>query len=158
MALEIERKFLVDGDFRKEAFLSVRMKQGYICTLPDRTVRVRIAGDTAFLTIKGPSDASGLSHFEWEKEISVAEADELFALAGPGIIDKTRYYVHNSDGVHTWEVDEFHSDNEGLIVAEIELSSPEDTFCKPSWLGTEVTGDHKYSNSSLSKNPFRNWR
>ena len=157
MALEIERKFLVKGEFRQDAFSSTGMKQGYICSAHGRTVRVRIAGERAYLTIKGPSDESGLSRFEWEKEIGVEEAEELFLLAGPGIIEKTRHYIHAGDGIHTWEVDEFHGENEGLVVAEIELRTPEDTFQKPSWLGEEVTGDHRYSNSSLSRNPYRSW-
>lgn len=154
--IEIERKFLVKGDFKSEAYEKVRICQGYLCTT-GRTVRVRTWGATAFLTIKGPSDAAGLSRFEWEKEIPVEDALQLLKIAEPGIIDKTRYLIKNSDGIHTWEVDEFHGDNEGLIVAEVELGSEDEKFAKPEWLGEEVTGDRRYYNSHLTKNPFKNW-
>lgn len=158
MAVEIERKFLVAGDgYKAEAFGAVRMAQGYLCSASGRTVRVRIAGDRGFLTIKGPSDPAGLSRFEWEKEISAPEAEALLKIAEPGVIDKTRHLVHNSDGVHTWEVDEFHGDNAGLVIAEIELGAEEEDFGRPAWLGAEVTGDRRYYNSSLTNNPYRNW-
>ena len=158
MALEIERKFLVRGDaFKGDAYESVRIVQGYLSSASGRTVRVRIAGSGAFLTIKGPSDAAGLSRFEWEKEIAVPEAEALLRIAEPGVIDKTRYLVRNSDGIHTWEVDEFHGDNAGLVVAEIELSRENEPFDRPSWLGSEVTGDKRYYNSHLTKNPYRTW-
>ena len=151
MAKEIERKFLVEGDFIPEAFDATRIIQGYISSDPERTVRVRIRGGRGFITIKGAGDASGVSRFEWEKEIPEDEARSLLELAEPGIIDKTRYLVKNTDGIHTWEVDVFHGRNEGLIVAEIELSRPDEPFDRPSWLGEEVTGDPRYYNSSLSK-------
>ncbi|MDO5442201.1 MAG: CYTH domain-containing protein, partial [Bacteroidia bacterium] len=128
MAQEIERKFLVKGDYKSGAFMSVRITQGYLCSAPERTVRVRIKGDRGFITIKGEGNASGTSRFEWEKEISVDEAVSLLELAEPGVIDKTRSLVKNSDGIHLWEVDEFHGDNEGLVVAEIELSNEDDPF------------------------------
>ncbi len=155
MAQEIERKFLVRGDFRRDASQSVRIRQGYLCSVPERTVRVRIRGDKAYITVKGLGNATGVSRFEWEKEISVADAEELLKLCEPGMIDKTRYLVNA--GAHTYEVDEFHGDNEGLVVAEIELNSENEEFFRPDWLGREVTGDRRYYNSSLSGNPYRNW-
>lgn len=130
--------------------------QGYLSHRP--TVRVRIAGDTAYLTIKGPVSVSGMSRFEWEKEIGVYEAKALLQLAEPGLIDKTRYLVKNSDGKHTWEVDEFHGDNEGLVMAEIELDHENDSFDKPEWVGEEVTGDPRYYNSALKNRPYKTWK
>jgi len=158
MSQEIERKFLVRGEFRDEAVRSVRMAQGYLCPGSGKTVRVRIAGEKAYLTIKGPSYDGGLSRFEWEKEISIEDARALLTLAEDSIIDKTRYYIPSDDGRHTWEVDEFYGDNEGLVVAEIELLSAVDTFPKPSWLGEEVTGDRRYYNAQLTRNPYKNWK
>lgn len=157
MAQETERKFLVGGDYKSEAFKSVRITQGYLCSAPERTVRVRIKGEKGFITVKGAGNASGVSRFEWEKEIPADEAAELLRLAEPGVIDKTRWLVKNSDGVHVWEVDEFHGDNEGLTLAEIELQNEDDPFDKPSWLGEEVTGDLKYYNSALARRPFKDW-
>lgn len=152
MAKEIERKFLVSGDFKQEACDSFRLVQGYISTDPDRTVRVRIKGEQGFLTIKGQSSEDGLSRFEWEKEIPVSEALELMNLCVSGVIDKTRYLVPY--GGHTYEVDVFHGANEGLVLAEIELADEQEMFEKPSWLGEEVTGDVRYYNSMLSLQPF----
>jgi CYTH domain-containing protein len=152
MAKEIERKFLVSGEFRQDSPESYRIMQGYICSDPDRTVRVRVRGDKGFLTIKGRSSEDGLSRYEWEKEIPVSEAFELMALCGSGVIDKTRYLV--PFGKHTYEVDVFHGANEGLVLAEIELSDEQEAFDKPSWLGEEVTGDVRYYNSMLSLHPF----
>lgn len=152
MAKEIERKFLVSGEFRQDSPESYRIMQGYICSDPDRTVRVRVRGDKGFLTIKGRGSEDGLSRFEWEKEIPVTEAVELMALCGSGVIDKTRYLV--PFGKHTYEVDVFHGANEGLVLAEIELSDEQEAFEKPSWLGEEVTGDVRYYNSMLSLHPF----
>lgn len=157
MAQEIERKFLVVGDFKPEVFRSYRISQGYICRTPGRTVRVRVRDDQGFLTIKGPSFDGGLSRFEWEKEIPAGEAEELLALAEPVVIEKTRHLVHNTDGVHTWEVDEFDGANAGLVIAEIELGAPDEPFDRPSWLGPEVTGDRRYYNSFLSHHPFTSW-
>jgi len=157
MALEIERKFLVRGEYKTEAFGSLRITQGYLCSEPERTVRVRIMGEKGFITIKGAGNASGVCRFEWEKEISVEEVEALMELAEPGVIDKTRWLVRNSDGVHTWEIDEFHGDNEGLVVAEIELNDEDEPFDKPEWLGEEVTGDARYYTSALSRNPYKNW-
>ena len=158
MALEIERKFLVQGEFKKLARESVHIAQGYLSSASGRTVRVRLRGDRGFLTVKGPSKDGGLSRFEWETEIPASDARALLELCEPGVIDKTRWLVPAGDGRHTWEVDEFHLDNEGLIVAEIELSSPDDFFERPGWLGDEVTGDRRYYNSMLTHNPYKNWK
>ncbi len=156
MAQEIERKFLVLNDaFRRESCCSFRIVQGYLSSDPERTVRVRIKGDLAYLTVKGASGASGISRFEWEKEISVEEAEELMLICESGIIEKVRYEIKL--GQHTFEVDEFTGTNTGLVVAEIELQQEDETFSKPDWLGDEVTGLVKYYNSSLSRNPFANW-
>lgn len=156
MALtEIERKFLVSGDFKSEVFNSERIMQGYLCSGTGRTVRVRVRGERGYLTIKGP--AKGLTRFEWEKEIPVEEAKQLMELCEPGAIDKIRHLVRASDG-HIWEVDEFFGDNAGLVEAEIELDSEEEGFVKPAWVGEEVTGDRRYYNSSLTKNPYKNWK
>ena len=157
MLQEIERKFLVNGDFKSEAFKQTRIVQGYLNSSPERTVRVRIKGDKGFITVKGIGSADGVARFEWEKEIPVEEAQALLKLAEPGVIDKTRYLVKSADGLHTWEVDEFHGDNEGLTMAEIELSSIDEAFDKPSWLGEEVTGDPRYYNSSLKNHPYKDW-
>lgn len=156
MAQEIERKFLVDGDFRSEAFKAVRITQGYLSSVPERTVRVRVKDDKGYITVKGVGDESGVSRFEWEKEIPVDDARELLRICEPGVIDKTRYLV--KVGIHTFEVDEFYGDNEGLTVAEVELSDPNEAFGKPSWLGEEVTGDKRYYNSFLSRHPYITWR
>tara|TARA_B110000211_G_C13832932_1_gene444347 strand:+ start:95 stop:568 length:474 start_codon:yes stop_codon:yes gene_type:complete len=156
MSLEIERKFLVkNDDFKKEFYQKKQLKQGYLNSDKNRTVRVRIADNTAFLTIKGKSNSTGTTRFEWEKEIDKKEAEKLLFLCEPSIIDKTRFYVKSEN--HIFEVDEFYGDNEGLIVAEIELNSENELFKKPSWLAAEVTGDKKYYNSSLSKIPFKKW-
>lgn len=154
--IEIERKFLVVSDtYKKEAFSKKRIIQGYLSSNPERTVRVRIKENKAYLTIKGSSNASGMSRFEWEKEIAVAEAKNLLLLCEKGVIDKTRFEV--KVGNHTYEVDEFYGENEGLEMAEIELQSETELFEKPEWLGEEVTNDKRYYNSYLSKNPFKNW-
>ncbi|POY39788.1 adenylate cyclase [Flavobacterium alvei] len=156
MMLEIERKFLVTSEaYKKEAFTQNRIAQGYLSSIPERTVRVRIKGEKGFLTIKGASNKSGLSRFEWEKEIPVDEAKELLKLCEKGVIDKTRFEV--KIGKHVFEVDEFYGENEGLIMAEIELNSESEIFEKPSWLGKEVTNDNRYYNSYLSQNSFKKW-
>ena len=155
MAQEIERKFLVAGDFKPYANKATRITQGYLSSVPERTVRVRVKGEKGFITIKGIGSASGASRFEWEKEIPVAEVQDLLQICEPGVIDKTRYLVEAGD--HTYEVDEFYGDNEGLVVAEVELAAEDETFVKPEWLGEEVTGDVKYYNSMLMKNPYKNW-
>lgn len=155
MAQEIERKFLVKGDFKSSSLKQTRITQGYLSSVPERTVRVRVKGDKGFITIKGIGNESGASRYEWEKEIPANEVNELLKICEPGVIDKTRFLVEA--GVHTFEVDEFYGDNDGLVVAEVELSSEDEKFDKPSWLGEEVTGDVKYFNSMLMKNPFKNW-
>ncbi|MGY0217666.1 CYTH domain-containing protein [Endozoicomonadaceae bacterium StTr2] len=155
MAQEIERKFLVKRDFKSEAHSELRIVQGYLNSDPERTVRVRIKGDKGFLTVKGISNATGTSRYEWEREISVDEAGELLLLCESGTIDKTRYLV--TYGKHVFEVDEFYGDNDGLLIAEVELGSETEHFEKPEWLGEEVTGDNRYYNSALKKNPYKFW-
>ncbi|MDC1465051.1 CYTH domain-containing protein [Polaribacter sp.] len=156
MSLEIERKFLVKNlDFKLESFEKKYIKQGYLNTDKNRTVRIRVSNTKAFITIKGKSNKMGTTRFEWEKEIALSEAEELLLLCEPSIIEKHRYFIKK--GIHTFEVDEFLGDNLGLIVAEIELNFENETFDKPNWLAKEVTGTVKYYNSSISKLPFKNW-
>ncbi|MEW5676671.1 CYTH domain-containing protein [Flavobacterium enshiense] len=153
---EIERKFLVvSDDFIREAHKQNRIVQGYLNSDPERTVRIRIKGNQGFLTIKGKSNHSGTSRLEWEKEITVAEAEILLPLCEKGSIDKIRYEIPL--GEHTYEVDVFFGDNEGLVMAEIELSEENESFEKPYWLGQEVTNDERYYNAYLSKHPYKNW-
>lgn len=157
--LEIERKFLVnkrDGEYKKQAYSSSRIKQGYICSAHGRTVRVRIRDEKGYLTIKGPSDKGGMSRYEFEKEITLDEAEQLMKLCEPGIIDKTRYLVKS--GRHTFEVDEFYGDNEGLVMAEVELGSEDEPYEKPDFIATEVTGDRRFYNSFLRQMPFAIWK
>jgi len=154
--IEIERKFLITSNaFKTEAFSQNKIAQGYLSSVPERTVRVRIKGDKGFITVKGISSDSGMSRFEWEKEIPIDEAENLLKLCEKGIIDKIRFNV--KIGNHTFEVDEFHGENEGLIIAEIELNSENEVFERPNWLGEEVTNDKRYYNSYLSNHPFKNW-
>ena len=155
MAQEIERKFLVKGDFKAEAFKETRITQGYLSSVPERTVRVRVKGDKGFITIKGIGNASGASRFEWEKEIPLSEAEALMSICEPGIIDKHRYLV--PVGNHVFEVDEFHGDNDGLIMAEVELGSEDEEYDRPEWLGVEVTGDRRFYNSHMRKYPYKMW-
>ncbi len=155
MAQEIERKFLVKGDFKPFVKKSTRITQGYLSSVPERTVRVRLKGEKGFLTIKGIGNESGASRYEWEKEIDTADVENLLKICEPGVIDKTRHLVEA--GKHTYEVDEFYAENQDLVVAEVELSSEDEAFDKPEWLGEEVTGDVKYYNSMLMKNPFTKW-
>lgn len=155
MAQEIERKFLVQGEFKSSAYASERIVQGYLSSVPERTVRVRALGDKGFLTIKGIADKKGVSRYEWEKEIPVSEALELMKLCEPGIIDKVRYFI--KCGTHIFEVDEFHGENAGLIMAEVELRFAAEDFERPGWLGEEVTGDKRYYNAMLSKHPYAKW-
>lgn len=155
MALEIERKFLVTGDYKSLAVSHSRIRQGYICSGHGRTVRVRLRDERGYLTIKGPSLDGGLSRYEFEKEITLDEALSLFRLCEPGVIDKNRWLV--PVGSHTFEVDEFFGDNEGLVVAEVELGSPDEPFDRPAFLGEEVTGDRRYYNSSLRARPYNTW-
>lgn len=154
--LEIERKFLVKSDdFKEQAFAKNKIAQGYLSSAPERTVRVRIKGEKAYLTIKGIGQQGGMTRFEWENQIPLDEAVELLKLCEKGKIEKTRYEIKSGD--HIYEVDEFYGENEGLIMAEIELKSETEIFEKPDWLGEEVTNDERYYNAYLSKNPFKNW-
>lgn len=156
MAIEIERKFLVAGPYKDLAASSSHIRQGYICSGHGRTVRVRIRDKQAFLTIKGPSRDGGLSRYEFEKEITIDEGLSLLSLCEPGIVDKRRWLV--PVGKHTFEVDEFFGENEGLTVAEVELGSADEPFERPPFLGEEVTGDRRYYNSSLRQHPFSQWK
>ncbi|MEO9952376.1 CYTH domain-containing protein [Nonlabens sp.] len=152
---EIERKFLLKNtDFLKD-LNGTRITQGYLSTDKERTVRVRIKGEKAFLTIKGKSNDSGLSRYEWEKYIDLEEAQQLLRLCLPGVIDKTRYEIPIEN--HTWEIDIFHGENNGLTLAEIELESETQSFSKPEWIDKEVTGDVRYYNSYISEKPFFKW-
>ena len=156
MALEIERKFLVVGDFKSEALKSEQIRQGYLSIAPECTVRVRQKGERVFLTVKGKSTESGLTRIEWEKELETKDADELFQLCQSSFIDKTRYYVPFKNVVY--EVDVFDKENKGLVIAELELKDENQKFEKPSWLGEEVTGDIRYYNLYLSEHPFSKWK
>lgn len=155
MAQEIERKFMVAGDFRPLIQKTIHIMQGYLSSIPGRTVRIRTAGDKGYITIKGKTDGKGMRRFEWEKEISLSDAEELLQLCEPGIIEKKRHII--KAGKHIFEVDEFFRDNAGLIIAEIELSHEDEAFEKPEWLGKEVTADPRYYNSYLKKFPYSTW-
>lgn len=153
---EIERKFLVkSNDYKVEAFDKLQIKQGFLNTHPERTVRIRIMGNKAFLTVKGKAKGGSISRFEWEQEVPLEAANDMLELCEPGRIEKTRYLVRS--GKHVVEVDEFHGENAGLLVAEIELENEQETFLKPPWLGQEVSGQAKYYNSQLSKHPYKLW-
>ncbi|RZJ27849.1 MAG: CYTH domain-containing protein [Flavobacterium sp.] len=155
--IEIERKFLVNSmAFKEEAHAKHHIAQGYLSSHPERTVRIRIKGESGFLTIKGKGNETGTTRLEWETELSLMEARPLLAICEKGTIDKIRYEVKS--GKHIFEVDEFFGDNEGLIIAEIELSSEDEAFKKPEWLGEEVTNDPRYYNAYLSKKPFSGWK
>jgi adenylate cyclase len=156
MAMEIERKFLVKDGAWKIGAKGVHYRQGYIRTESKVTVRVRIAGEKGILTIKGKSSESGLSREEFEYEIPKVDAQKMLeSVCGPEQIEKLRYKI--KQGKHTWEVDEFLGDNHGLVVAEIELSSEDEKFDKPEWVGKEVSDDRRYGNSNLAKTPFKKW-
>ena len=157
MSIEIERKFLVkNDDFKLESNQNNKIKQGFLNSNKNRVVRIRISDASAFITVKGKSNLSGTTRFEWEKEINKNEAEELLSLCEPSTIEKIRYYIKKGD--HTFEIDEFFGKNKGLIVAEIELTSENENFEKPDWLGEEVTGKIEYYNSNLSKHPYKNWK
>lgn len=156
MSIEIERKFLVNGDYKSVAISHTRIIQGYICSQRGRTVRVRIRDRQGYLTIKGPSMAGGLSRYEFEKEITLDEALSLLRICEPGIIDKVRWLVPM--GKHTFEVDEFFGENEGLVMAEVELSDENEAYERPTFLGREVTGDRRFYNSCLRIHPFKEWK
>ncbi len=155
MALEIERKFLVAGDFKRAATSSSHIVQGYICSQQGRTVRVRLRDDKCYLTIKGPSRHGGLTRYEFEKEISRDEGLSLLSICEPGVVEKTRWLV--PAGSHVFEVDEFFADNAGLVVAEVELRSEDEDFEHPDFLRQEVTGLRRYYNSSLRRHPYKEW-
>ena len=156
MHIDIERKFLVKGDFRKEATHCVRIKQGYLAVSHGISVRVRIMDTKGRLAIKSGYDDSGLIRNEWERTIPTDEAEKLLKICETRVIDKMRHYVPFEG--HTWEVDEFYGENLGLLIAEIELVSVTDSFSKPDWLGEEVTGQKNYYNSFLAVNPYSTWR
>ena len=155
---ETERKFLVVGDFKSQSYNATRIQQGYIASNNGRTVRVRIRGDKGYLTIKGPSGLKGITRYEFDTEIPLDDARELMEICEPGIIDKTRYLVKSPDGRHTWEIDVFYGDNEGLVLAEIELSHESEDFQKPDFIGREVTGDRRFYNSHMRSYPYRLWK
>lgn len=156
MAQEIERKFLVSSTaFKQASFKQTAVKQGYLSSDPNRIVRIRIRHQKGYITIKGLGNTTGASRYEWEKEIPLDEAEKLLEICESGIISKTRYEIKS--GNHIIEVDEFHGENQGLVVAEVELANEDEPFQKPDWLGAEVTGDKKYYNSILKKNPFTRW-
>ena len=153
MAVEIERKFLVvNNSYKNEAFAHSHILQGYLCSNKGRTVRVRIRDDRAYLTIKGPTPEGGLVCYEFEKEIPIEEGKQLMMLCEPGIIEKVRWLVKHDN--HTFEVDEFLGDNMGLILAEVELSSVDESITLPDFIGKEVTGDERFFNSHLRKYPY----
>ena len=153
MSIEIERKFLVKGDFLSSVKRKEKIIQAYLCASPGKAVRVRIKGEKAYFTIKGPSNSKGFSHAEFEYEIPVSDAEEILKLCDSGFIEKERHYVEF--GGHTFEVDVFHGVNEGLILAELELESEKEPYEKPDWLGEEVTGDERYYNAYLASRPMR---
>lgn len=156
MAIEIERKFLVISDaFKQESHQKKYIKQGFLNSEKERVVRVRLQDDVGFLTVKGKTNSSGTSRFEWETELTPTDTAQLLTLCEKGIIEKYRYLVNANN--HIFEVDEFLGDNSGLFIAEIELTSESEVFTKPDWLGEEVTGKPEYYNSNLSKHPFKNW-
>ena len=156
MGVEIERKFRVRAGWRPDG-AGEEIAQGYLSSVPERTVRVRLRGGRGYLTVKGKNGgADAARRAEFEYEIPAADARALLALAGPGVIEKERCLVPVADG-HTWEVDVFHGENEGLVVAEIELGAEDEPFARPDWLADEVTGDARYYNSSLARTPYRLW-
>lgn len=155
MGVEIERKFLVLGDAWRALGTPTLLRQGYLSLEPERTVRVRIEGDSGTLTIKGKS--RGATRGEWEYPIPVQEAAELLdTLCQQPLVEKVRHRI--AAGPHTWEVDEFLGANAGLVVAEIELSSEEEQFDKPDWIGQEVSHDKRYFNSNLIRHPYSAWK
>ena len=151
--IEIERKFLVKGDFLSHATRKEKIIQAYICNTPEKVVRVRIKGERAYIAIKGPSNKNGFSRCEFEYEIPVVDAEEMLKLCESGFIEKTRYYVAYEN--HTFEIDVFSGENEGLVLAELELESENEEFAKPDWVGEEVTGDIRYYNAYLVQHPFK---
>lgn len=155
MNYEIERKFLVVGDYKSHAFNHYRIVQGYLSSVLERVVRIRIQGDTAYLTIKSTVSDTEFTRYEWEREISLEDAEEMLKFCEKEIIEKTRYLI--KVGAHLFEVDEFYGNNQGLVVAEVELASEDEVFEKPDWLGQEVTSENRYYNSMLVKHPYSEW-
>ena len=154
MPKEIERKFLIDLSVIGPLEKGVDIKQGYIDTTSNTVVRVRVAGNQAFLTLKGEN--KGITRSEFEYEIPVEDANNIIVeLCNGPVVEKTRHIINHAG--HRWEVDLFYGDNEDLVIAEIELSSEDETFETPHWVTSEVSGDHKYYNSSLLKHPFKSW-
>lgn len=153
---EIERKFLVTGEFKSLAYDKTHIEQGYFATEPGKTVRVRIRNDKGYLTIKGPSSKDGLSRYEFEVEVPLEDAQEMMKLCVPGRVNKDRYLIKS--GKHIVEVDEFFDENEGLILAEIELENEDEAYVKPDFLGAEVTGDKRYYNKYMIRHPYKLWR
>lgn len=152
---EIERKFLVSGNYKNEVVSSRKIIQGYISSNPERTVRVRMEESRGFLTIKGKSTSDGLTRFEWEREISHEDAENLLKLCEGGLVEKIRHIVEYEN--HRFEVDEFSGANEGLVIAELELESEGESFKKPLWIGEEVSYDKRYFNLYLSQHPYKTW-
>jgi CYTH domain-containing protein len=155
MAYEIERKFLVDGDYKSKSFKAYPIKQGYLSLSGVSVVRVRLKGEKAYITVKSSVVSGTLKRNEWEYEIPKDDAEEMLKLCEEGLIDKTRYLV--KVGKHVFEVDEFNGDNEGLLIAEVELEHEDEHFEKPEWLGEEVTDNVRYYNSFLSIHPYNKW-
>jgi adenylate cyclase len=154
MGEEIERKFLVDDMTWRASAAGVRFRQGFLSTIPERTVRVRVAGPKAWITVKGKT--VGARRAEFEYEVPAADAEEMLdTLCMRPLIEKVRYRL--AFGLHTWEIDVFEDENAGLVIAEIELRSEDEVFEKPAWLGSEVTDDPRYFNSNLVANPYCNW-
>lgn len=156
MGYEIERKFLVKGDYKSHSFKNFRIKQGYLALSGISVVRVRIKGDKAYITVKSGHVDGKIKRHEWEYEIPIPDAEEMLLLCEDAVVDKTRYLINV--GNHVFEVDEFYGDNEGLLIAEVELESEDEPFEKPDWLGDEVTGNVHYYNSFLSIHPYKEWR
>lgn len=156
MAVEIERKFLVKGEFKSKSFKSYPIRQGYLTLSDLNVVRVRVRGDKGFITIKSAAEEGHLTRSEWEYEIPVLDAEEMLKLCEDAIVDKTRYLV--KVGSHIFEIDEFYGNNEGLLLAEVELESEDESFERPDWIGEEVTGNIRYYNSFLSIHPFKEWK
>lgn len=155
MAYEIERKFLVDGDYKSLSYRNFQIKQGYLSLSGVNVVRVRIKGEKAFITVKSALVEGKIKRHEWEYEIPIQDAEEMLTMCEDAVIEKTRYLVKEGD--HVFEVDEFYGNNEGLLIAELELESEDESFEKPDWLGAEVTGNVRYYNSFLSIHPYKEW-
>lgn len=153
MSREIERKFLLKSDAWRGRAVGVAYRQGYLSTVPERTVRVRIAGDHAFLTVKGRTTHHSRSEFEYP--VPVADAEQMLSLCEGPLVEKTRYEIPHAG--KTWQVDEYHGDNRGLIFAEVELTAEDERVEIPEWIGEEVSGDPRYYNSNLAKHPFTSW-